>query len=330
MKKSITLAVAVLVVVLLSFPGNATTIDSHAVEIDLRSDGSAHVLSNVVYGELTSVDAPYIVFGSWKNFTARDAAGELSCKPTPQTYGAYFLCKPNSADKKNYSVTFEFDVSGLIKRTADSYLFSYLFATGEPTRALDITLLLPEGTGIVKGAMAQPYSPDALVGSTGRRVTLEWAVNPVELGKTYAFTVNYEQVGQVVNYYGNYSKALAVIFALAFVFVLLKYKILSRRSNIRSVMDILKEDERKVVDIIIASKGKCKQKMIVQGTNFSKAKVSRILSDLEARGIIKKIHTGRTNRIIIADRKEVPPSGSSTSGVSEQPAQEIVGDRSAP
>lgn len=303
MKKAFLIAALIALLIFPAF-GHATVIDNQRVDIDLGSGGSAHIITKTDYAELTSADVPYIVFGSWKNFAARDSGGELSCAPTPQTYGAYFLCKPNSADRKNYSVTFEFDLSYTVTKAANAYLFSYLHGAGEPTKKLDVFLLLPEGTGIVKGTVVQPYSPDAEVGSTGRRVTLEWIVSPVELGKTYSFTANYEQVGQIINYYGNYSRIIAIIFAVAFVFVLLKYRVFGRRYGARSVMDVLKEDERKVMEIVMAAKDKCKQNAIVAGTNFSKAKVSRILTDLEARGVIRKIPVGRTNRVVLAEKKE--------------------------
>ena len=43
-------------IIIFSAAGNATTIEIHKINVDLKSDGTAHIVANVDYGELTSVD----------------------------------------------------------------------------------------------------------------------------------------------------------------------------------------------------------------------------------------------------------------------------------
>jgi|GEM_PF-1117447 len=294
----------VLISVIFLFPtlASASYIDSQKITMDLKDTGAAHVVSSVVYDELLSIEFPYTVFGKITGFSARDSQGLLDCSFVQQSYGGTYSCKPNSKKTANYTVVFEFDADNLVVPAADAYTFSYVNGVSEPTRTLEILLTLPEGTGLVQDGVFKPY-PEAVVGSTGRRVTLYWVLNSPELGKTYAFTATYERLGQIVNYYGNYSRYIAVFFALAFAIVLWRYWAY-RKTNLGAIISVLKDDEKKVFDIIIQSKGKCKQNTIVHGTNFSKAKVSRILTDLEARGLIEKIRVGRTNRIIVSSKKK--------------------------
>ncbi len=293
-------------VLLVPAAANASVIDSQKITVDLKSDGSAHISSTMTYGELTSIEFPYTVFGRVSGFSAKDSGGVLKCSATLQSYGGVYSCKPNSKESKNYSMSLEYDAENMIIPTSNAYTVSYMYVANTPLKNLEILLIMPEGTGLVNDDAVKPY-PEATVGSTGRRTTLEWSLTSPELGKTYTFTATYEQLGQIINYYGNYSRYIAIFFALAFVFVAWRYWAY-RKTNKGTVLSVLKDDEKKVFDIILQNKEKCKQNVIVQGTNFSKAKVSRILSDLEVRGLIEKIRVGRTNRVVVSSGKKRGPA----------------------
>ncbi|HII91794.1 MAG TPA: hypothetical protein HA262_06390 [Methanosarcina sp.] len=63
----------------------------------------------------------------------------------------------------------------------------------------------------------------------------------------------------------------------------------------------LEGDERKAIELIAAKGGRILQNELVNSLDFSKAKVSRVLMNLEKRGIITKKKYGLTNCISIAD-----------------------------
>jgi uncharacterized membrane protein len=54
-------------------------------------------------------------------------------------------------------------------------------------------------------------------------------------------------------------------------------------------------DERRVIELLVANDGRMKQSEIVRETDWSKAKVSRLLSTMEARGEVAKLSVGREN-----------------------------------
>ncbi|MDD2439205.1 MAG: hypothetical protein PHD41_03145 [Methanosarcinaceae archaeon] len=64
----------------------------------------------------------------------------------------------------------------------------------------------------------------------------------------------------------------------------------------------LEGDERRAVEFIEKSGGQILQNELVNSLNFSRAKVSRILTNLEKRGIISKRKYGLTNCISISDK----------------------------
>lgn len=68
----------------------------------------------------------------------------------------------------------------------------------------------------------------------------------------------------------------------------------------------LLSDEGKVVRLLVANHGQIRQHRITEETGWSKSKVSRICSQMDADGTIEKQSIGRENVITLADR---PSSG---------------------
>lgn len=66
------------------------------------------------------------------------------------------------------------------------------------------------------------------------------------------------------------------------------------------LMSILTEEEKMIIKLIKEYK-EITQKEIVEITGLTKPKVSRIVSDLEGRGVIKKVKIGRINKLTLSD-----------------------------
>lgn len=71
---------------------------------------------------------------------------------------------------------------------------------------------------------------------------------------------------------------------------------------IEAVLTALVGDEKKLVKEIADHGGEMLQNELVLSLNFSKAKVSRMLTDLEKRGLIVKKQYGLTNKIALDDK----------------------------
>lgn len=71
--------------------------------------------------------------------------------------------------------------------------------------------------------------------------------------------------------------------------------------QINVILRALEGDEKKAVAIMLENGGDILQNEMVNSLDFSKAKVSRILFNLERRGIVTKSKYGLTNRISLAD-----------------------------
>ena len=71
---------------------------------------------------------------------------------------------------------------------------------------------------------------------------------------------------------------------------------------IEAVLTALEGDEKRMVKEIADHGGEMLQNELVLSLNFSKAKVSRMLTDLEKRGLLVKKQYGLTNKVALADK----------------------------
>jgi hypothetical protein len=71
---------------------------------------------------------------------------------------------------------------------------------------------------------------------------------------------------------------------------------------IEAVLTALEGDEKKLVKEVADHGGEMLQNELVLSLNFSKAKVSRMLTDLEKRGLVVKKQYGLTNKVALADK----------------------------
>lgn len=73
-------------------------------------------------------------------------------------------------------------------------------------------------------------------------------------------------------------------------------------------------DEDRVVELLSAHDGSLRQQVLVDRTDWSKSKVSRLLSRMEERGTIRKVSVGRENAIELARPEGSPEDGGDGDG----------------
>jgi len=206
-----------------------------------------------------------------------------------------------------------------------SYTTSYPFATvGEntlykqsirltyPGKKQTITLKLPVGTIIPRevGKDESFYiSPDtAEIYSDGERIILIWEEDKQEV---YISVIMRDATPAPVAWIAL--AGLSTIIAAGSIAYTLFYrkpkekpikktikKIKEGKTQVKELLPQFIEDERKVVELLQNSPNhEAWQKTILQETKFSKAKVSRIIRNLEERGVVSKTIYGNTNKITL-------------------------------
>jgi len=174
------------------------------------------------------------------------------------------------------------------------------------TKLIKIRVILPEGAVLAKSVENSVFPYPSDVSSDGRRIFVEWVKEDVDKGEDFSFFVNYKK-GFNENYLG-YIIAGVIGFSLFIVYLyLLKKKATKekkkKRQDKHKFEEHLKEDEEQVMNILKKKGGECEQSTLVVISDFSKAKMSRILQELEERKIVKKITKGRKNIIILKGKR---------------------------
>ncbi|MDY6769597.1 MAG: MarR family transcriptional regulator [Candidatus Nanohaloarchaea archaeon] len=288
---------AVLALLLIVPAAGATTIQQENITVELGDRDQVTVERH--YAAITTERISYLVLGRHNptDLSARDAAGTLDCTVEELSIGKELLCTPRQ--RSNYTVTITF--SGDFGTRDDGVRrFSYANRIFVPTRAVTTRVVLPEGYGIVEGDGA--YEPGgARVGSRGRRIFLEWHHRNVSIGDSIGYSVRYEQLGVLESLRLRWLTAvLAVaVLVLAGLVVYVRRKHAGEKT-VADMFPVLKEDEQEVVRYIIDHEGEVEQRDIVDSLDYSKAKISRLVSDLADRGLVRKEKKGRVNVVELA------------------------------
>ncbi len=72
------------------------------------------------------------------------------------------------------------------------------------------------------------------------------------------------------------------------------------KMQIQKVVKILPADERILVTVLLENNNAIEQNKLVALSGLNKVKVSRLIKELELRGVIKKSNLGNTNLIVLA------------------------------
>ncbi len=318
--RSLWLEVMLLVLFLVHPVSLATTISSTDIstELYLGQEHEAHTTVTITYENLTAKEIYYLAYSRVSNLLARDDSGPLSCNTRRLPYGTAITCTPNTMPEGEYTVVLEFDEDGVFTRTEDKYLFISRAVATSPTGELRVEVKLPPGLGVFAKADGTPdISPEeAEIKSDGRHIIVTWTITQPEQGKTYLFRVTAEEVGiqdksQIVWLAGL---LVGIIVAMG-TYLVYQHR---KESKSKNIIAVLKEDEKKVLEVVANSGGECIQKKIVRETGFSKPKVSRIIVELVERGLIEKEPKGRTNIVRLVDKsiasmlKSQPKTGKKT------------------
>ncbi len=171
---------------------------------------------------------------------------------------------------------------------------------------LPLGYIIPEEPGRDKSFFISPKA-DSLY-SDGQRIILRWEEKPLD--EKFDISVISEQLIEPL-------KVLEIILVLILIIIFLflffyfkkkikykKEKITKRKSAAKKksktevLEEHLMESEKKVIDELKnADKRELWQKQLQLKTEFSKAKLSRTIRNLESRNIIQKIPYGNTNKI---------------------------------
>jgi len=270
----------------------AQELSSYSIDVELARHGVATVKLVFVFAEPIGQFEVLFPFRI-SNFNATSSAGPVTCNN--QLDGVSIVsCQANfTEERKTLEMTFQ--SSDMIRNIQDRSVFAGDFTVRVPAKNVFAAVRLPEGMILSRDIPGGPTIPFTNSTSTdGRKITVIWRF--VDAGKTpLSFQVFYEPAIEQSPVFVvpplRVLLFLGIIFGGGIVLIVLK----RRKKTQEVILSVLDQYEKGIISSIEKSGGTVNQKKIVQDTNLSKAKVSRVISKLVERGLVEVERRGRTN-----------------------------------
>lgn len=96
-----------------------------------------------------------------------------------------------------------------------------------------------------------------------------------------------------------------IVYAISFVsvllggFIVVLFQAKINKVQLNRVLKILPEKEKKVIELLLDNNNSMEQNKLVALSKINKVKMSRILTELEFRGVISRTNLGNTKLIIL-------------------------------
>jgi len=300
----VSVLVAVCCVVVFSSEGYALSLNYYGIEDTINED-------------LTVTNQITLKFGSPINhlnynlgFKVYDLEYEadfefVDCKVTDRDGKSEISCDFIGMTEEKNTLILKFKAKNLIKRVGDNYRFTVNYGISLPIKRVFVLIRLPKN-GILAGNVAnESYFPST--GNTltdGKHIMVYWEEEELASGDSLQFSVLYSIPIIAGPLYNLFIAALTfiVVIVMIAIAVYIKGGAPEGKKDIvkKAVTSVLNNDEKTIINILNRHDGKANQKHLVRESDFSKAKVSRIVKNLKERGIVDiEPISGRENRIIL-------------------------------
>ena len=321
---------AVLLFALLLLMGSADVyVRSLSVEYDLSDDGVASEILTYTLTNIDDVPLPDVftrIPAKAFDVSVEGGGGAVGLTMN-RTSDKVLVVSFNPALPPNATISFSasFKVMGLIESYNSSSLFSGRLSLPRDLNELNVRLRLPEGHFLLVRTdeldESEPVMvPQALVSTDGRHLILEWSRSNL-IERSFDIFVKFQAPQRIETVVerpvptvmvveretptldmGQGILFLAVGLVLGLLLAVFAWGWLPLMASGGEDVSVypkaeLKWDEREVVDALLDAEGELNQNILVLKVSFSKAKLSKLLNHMEARGILVKESMGRVNKI---------------------------------
>jgi len=293
-----------LFLILLSVPCFSKELYQYGVTAEIFENNTVNYKLTLIF--VNNTDQTFIFpLSSSVNVKVESVA---NCNVQQGTLETNILCNLKASNRTVIVISYSSDQK--ISKKDNYFLFQDSFKINSDTDTVSFLIKLPEGTGL-KEPIENSSSPSgALIGSDGRRTIINWIENDLKKGVTFDVSIAYEKIGEVVisEFPIQIISVIALVIIVGFA---LFYQFYWRNRNVNLIIPILKKDEKKIFDVIMKHGSGVNQKIIVNDSGYSKAKVSKVLKSLEERGILRLERIGRKNKVHIEKNFEKKPQKAS-------------------
>ena len=291
----------IIVLVMISSAGYAQRLNYLGVENKISGLTTTSALT-ITFGFPNDNTFVFPVFSQITEFEF-NSTFDANCTVETRSYGNDIVCDVSDLSPTNRSLQIQFDSSNLVTTQGRQSTFYQDFFMPLDIDSLFFQVVLPEGNILTNQTAYMPE--DGKTNSDGRRIFIYWNRVNITRGDKFSPQVIYElplipTSGLLLQRNTLLGIGLVVAVGASIFFMW-------RRSNppkasapsVQMVLPILKEDEKIVFESVMKHGSGVNQKTIVRESNYSKAKVSKVLKNLQERGILRLERLGRSNKVHI-------------------------------
>jgi uncharacterized membrane protein len=242
------------------------------------------------------------IIGKVENFSASSIAGPVNCNV--QSDAISFINCNLSLTRDKRAVEMSFETNDFVKKFGDKFYFDGDLSLNRPISQVYTSVKLSEIFRLADQDLSDKISfPQNVttVSDLGRRIMIVWNLANIPQVQPLRFQFFYEELQPppVFSIRLRYFAAFGIVATSIIIYLIFRFK----RKPEKLILSVLDDYERKVMDVIVAGGGTVNQKRVVQETNLSKAKVSRVIKSLVERGVVEVERLGRTNKLKLIKKK---------------------------
>jgi uncharacterized membrane protein len=185
-----------------------------------------------------------------------------------------------------------------MRKKYDRYEFFISHPASYNTERLFTIVYLPQTATLISDMPNESFSPkDGKTLTDGKHIIVYWEKENILKNDNINFTITYNLPSTP----RDPVQDIAVItLTIVIVMIMIGIGIYMRRpkdDRVKLIMPVLKQDEKTIIDILTKYNGETFQRTLVRESDFSKARVSRLVASLKERGVLDIEPLGRTNKI---------------------------------
>jgi uncharacterized membrane protein len=279
-------------------PNCLAQIQFYGIDVDLDRSGKSFVTLTITFAEIKD-KLDFEVIGRVENLKASSEFGTINCTSSGKGVSK-ISCDINISVGRTVKISFE--TNDFVKVLENKYYFDGDFTLGQDIDRVSAFVKLPEGMALIEENLSSSrvsFPENASTSASGRRIIVIWRLEGIKTNQPLKLQFLYEQIAEVQPISLRYFVILGIVIGLVIIVAYIRFF----KKPQKLVLSVLDEFERKVMDAIIASGGVINQKKVVEQTNLSKAKVSRVVKSLVQRGLIEVESIGRTNKLKLVKKK---------------------------
>jgi uncharacterized membrane protein len=229
------------------------------------------------------------------NFTAEADFVSADCELSGDDR-SLISCDFIGMTEENNKLVMEFDMKDIIKERNGELQFNVNYGVSLPIERSFTLIQLPENGILARQTANESFFPrDGDVITDGRHIIVFWESHNLTSGDNLQYSISFVPRGERNVVFNVLVIAVTIIVIAAIVGIGLYVRRGTKTKEI--VAPLLREDEKIIVNILNKNNGSCIQRVLVKESNFSKAKVSRLVKGLSERNVVAVERMGRTTKV---------------------------------